>query len=60
MTDRMLWIVIRQDHNDICHRECSRLAFLTAPSDYEVMYEAPTVRYAPFPTSCKASPGYPF
>lgn len=60
MTNQMLWIVIGQDRNDTGHRECSRLAFLTALSEYEVMYEAATVRYAPFSTSCEASPDYPF
>lgn len=60
MANQMLLIVIRQDHhNNICHRGCSCLAFLTALSEHEVMYEAATVRYAPFSTSCKASPSYP-
>lgn len=58
MINRMLWI--RQGHNDICHRSCSRLAFLTALSEYEVRYEAATVRYVPFSTSRKASPDSPF
>lgn len=60
MTNRMLWIGIRQDHNDIYRRRCSRLSFLTALSECEVRYEAATVRYAPFSTSRKASPDYPF
>lgn len=60
MTILMLWIMIRQDHNDISHRECSVLAFLTALSEYAVTYEAATVRYAPFSTYGKASPDYPF
>ena len=33
MTNRMLWIVNRQGHNDICYRRCSHLAFLTALSE---------------------------
>lgn len=51
MINPMLWIVIRQDDNDICQRRWGRLAFLTALSDYDVTYEA-TVKYASFSTSC--------
>ncbi len=47
-TNRMLWIGIRQDHNDICHRRCGRLAFLTALSVWSKVWGSYSEVYSLF------------
>lgn len=44
----MLWVVIKEDHKDICRRRCCGFALLPPRTYCVVMYAAATVRLPAF------------